>query len=236
VHVKALRQASLIEYPGRIADVVFVGGCNFRCPFCYNVDLVLRQEELPDLDPARVLQDLRERRGFVDGVVVTGGEPTLQPDLSEFLSGVKRLNLAVKLDTNGSFPDVLQQCLDQRLVDYVAMDVKTGFSRYEHAAGLLVDVDRVKQSIALLLDGDVEYEFRTTVVPGLVELGDVAAILETISGARRYRLQAFRPGPTVGWGDTPPVGAPPTELMRGMAAMAARHVADVGIRGQGSDT
>jgi len=236
VHVKALRQASLIEYPGRVADVVFVGGCNFRCPFCYNVDLVLRPEDLDDLQVPELLQELQQRRGFIDGVVVTGGEPALQPDLCEFLSSLKRLDLAVKLDTNGSMPDVLRQCLQQHLVDYVAMDVKTGLSHYAQATGRPVDVECIRQSIALLLASGVEYEFRTTVVTPLVGLGNIAEILEAISGARRYRLQAFRPGPTVGWGNTPAMSAPPVELMQSMADMAARRIVDVRIRGQSSES
>ncbi len=234
MHVKALQQASVIEYPGRISNIVFVGGCNFRCPFCYNVDLVLRPDDLADIDVARMLRDMQERRGFVDGLVVTGGEPTLQPDLLEFLSSVKRLGLAIKLDTNGSRPDVLQQCLEQHLVDYVAMDVKTGLSHYAQAAGQHVDVQSVSKSIALLLNSSIEYEFRTTIQAQLVGLDDMQEILEAISGARCYCLQAFRPGPTVGWGDASPPG-PPIELLQSMAVMAARHVADVRIRGQGSE-
>jgi pyruvate formate lyase activating enzyme len=236
VHVKALRQASLIEFPGRIADIAFVGGCNFRCPFCYNVDLVLRPGELADLEMPKLLHDLQGRRGFVDGLAVTGGEPVLQPDLLEFLSSVKRLDLAIKLDTNGSRPDVLQRCLEQRLVDYVAMDLKTGFSHYEQAAGRPVDVDRLQQSISLLLHSNIEYEFRTTVVTRLVGLEDIAEILEAISGARRYCLQAFRSGPTVGWVDAAPPDPPSVELLQTMAEMAAHHVADVCIRGQSSES
>jgi len=231
VHIKALLQASLIEYPGHIADVAYVGGCNLRCPYCHNVDLVLRPAQLPDLEPALLLHKLAARRGFIDGLVITGGEPTLQPDLPHFLASVKRLGLAVKLDTNGYRPDVLRACLEQGLVDYVAMDVKSSFARYSAAAGVPLDTGRVRESIALLLASHIDYEFRTTVVPGLVELDDVRSIVDVISGARRYYLQAFRPAPTVGWGEAPPVGAPAPELLRAMAALAAGRVAEVGLRG-----
>lgn len=233
MHIKAVLPASVIEYPQHIADVLYVGACNFRCPYCYNVDLVLHPQRLPDLDAAQVLRDLEGRcgKGFVDGVVLSGGEPTLQPDLVDFLTQVRGLGLAVKLDTNGYRPDVLQECLQRGCVDYVAMDVKSSFARYEQAAGVQVDVRRVQQSIALLLQSGMEYEFRTTVVPGLVDLEDVRAIGEVISGARRYYLQCFQPGRTVGWGDAAPVDAPSAELLQRMADIAARYVQEVGIRG-----
>lgn len=231
MHIKALRQASLIEYPDRIADVVYVGACNFRCPYCYNVDLVLRPDELPDLDPAEVLGSLKTRCGFVDGLVVTGGEPTLQPDLTAFLASAKGLGLAVKLDTNGYRPEVLQRCLEGSLVDYVAMDVKTSFARYAAAAGVSVEVERLSRSVSLLLESSIDYEFRTTVASDLVELPDIQAVLSVISGARRFYLQAFHPGSTVGWGDAGSVRAPRPEVLANMAAMAMPKVGTVGIRG-----
>ncbi len=233
MHIKAFLPASVIEYPGHIADVVYVGACNFRCPFCYNADLVLRPEQLPDLDQARLLEHLRPRAGFVDALVISGGEPTLQPDLESFLSQVRLIGLKIKLDTNGYRPAVLRRCLERGLVDYVAMDVKSSPDKYAQAAGIAVDLERVRQSIALLLHSSIDSEFRTTVVPGLVDAGDVSAIVQLISGARRYYLQAFRPGPTVGGaGYEPPAARPPAaELMREMAALAAPRVGEVGIRG-----
>lgn len=231
MHLKAVLHASIIEYPRHVADVLYVGACNFRCPFCYNVDLVTRPDELPDLATDQVLRDLPARAGFIDGVVVTGGEPTLQDGLLEFLSQLRASGLAVKLDTNGYRPDVLRECLAQGLADYVAMDVKSSPARYARAAGVPVDWSRVRESIDLLLGSQIEYEFRTTVVPGLVELEDVQAIAQAISGARAYYLQAFRPGPTLGWGAAPPVGAPEPTLLRSMAERAARQVQHVGLRG-----
>lgn len=231
MQIKAFLPASLIEYPGHIADVVYVGVCNFRCPYCYNVDLVLRPEQLPDLDLDHVLQRLEGRRGFVDGIAITGGEPTVQSGLAAFLTDVRQLGQAVKLDTNGYQPDVLQQCLERRLVDYVAMDVKSSLTRYELAAGVPVDTRRVQQSIQLLLRSEIDYEFRTTVVPGLVALQDVEAIVDLIAGARRYYLQCFRPGETVGWGRDARVDVPSSELLHEMAEMAASRVEEAGIRG-----
>jgi pyruvate formate lyase activating enzyme len=233
VHIKALLPASVIEYPGHIADVLYVGACNFRCPFCHNVDLVLRPEQLPDLDEARLLQQLRPRVGFVDALVISGGEPTLQPDLLSFLSEMRQTGLKIKLDTNGYRPDVLTQCLERGLLDYVAMDIKSSLGKYEQAAGVPVAVDRVQQSILLVLQASIDSEFRTTVVPGLVDSEDVRAIVQVVAGAKRYYLQCFRPGPTVGVVEHRPSAArPPTaELMQQMAALAAPWVQEVGIRG-----
>lgn len=231
MHIKAFLPASLIEYPGHIADVVYVGACNFRCPYCYNVDLVLRPQQLPDIELACVLQRLEARRGFVDGLAITGGEPTVQSGLIAFLADVRQLGLSVKLDTNGYRPDVLQECLERRWVDYVAMDIKTSLARYEPVAGVAVDPKRLQRSMELLLRSEIDYEFRTTVVPGLVNLQDVKAIVDLIAGARRYYLQCFRPGETLGWGRDAPVGSPSPELVQEMAGLAASQVQVVGIRG-----
>jgi pyruvate formate lyase activating enzyme len=235
MQIKAFLPASLIEYPGHIADVVYVGECNFRCPFCYNVDLVLRPERLADIPSQRVLDRLAGRRGFVDGLALTGGEPTIQPGLLPFLERVRELGLAVKLDTNGYLPQVLRECLQRGLVDYVAMDIKSSFARYVQAAGVPVESKRLQQAIALLMQGRVDYEFRTTVVPGLVEVQDVEAIATVIAGASRYYLQCFRPGETVGWGREGPATAPSAELLQEMAERAAPHVQDVAIRGLGQE-
>jgi pyruvate formate lyase activating enzyme len=233
VHIKALLPASVIEYPGHIADVLYVGACNFRCPFCYNVELVLRPEQLPDLEEAGLLQHLRPRVGFVDALVISGGEPTLQPDLMSFLSEVRQTGLKIKLDTNGYRPAVLRQCLERGLLDYVAMDIKSSLGKYQQAAGVPVAVKRVQQSIALVLHASIDSEFRTTVVPGLVDVEDVHAIVQLIAGAKRYYLQCFRPGPTVGGLDyrSATVGPPTAELLQQMAALAAPWVQEVGIRG-----
>ncbi len=231
MHIKAFLPASLIEYPEHIADVIYVGECNFRCPFCHNVDLVLRADELPDIDPDNVLVKLSSRRGFIDGVVVTGGEPTLQVDLAEFLRDVIALGLHVKLDTNGYRPDMLEECLTQGLVDYVAMDVKSRQETYARAAGVVVRTEKIVRSIRLLLASAVEYEFRTTVVPSLTTQEDIQGIARLIDGAKRYYLQCFRPGETVGWGVRGPGDGPSAELMQSMMELARPHVRQIGIRG-----
>ena len=229
MQIKGLVKTSIVDYPGRIATVVFVGGCNFRCPYCYNADLVLRPESLPDIEVGEVLRLLAERRGFVDGVVITGGEPTLQADLDLFRE-VKALGFAVKLDTNGYHPHSLHRLLQEGLLDYVAMDVKGPLEKYSLAAGRRVNTRRIEDSIQLVLSSEIEHEFRTTVVPGMVAVKDVDAIAQSIAGARRYFLQQFRPSLTLAPQFTMMDPYPATVLEK-MADAARKWVANVSIRG-----
>jgi len=230
MQIKGLIKTSVIDYPGKVAAVVFVGGCNFRCPYCYNVDLVLRPESLPDIEIGEVLRFLAERHGFVDGVVITGGEPTLQPDLADLIRELKALGLAVKLDTNGYRPQALRRLLQERLLDYVAMDVKSSLEKYPMVTGRKVDAKRIEESVQLLLSSGIEYEFRTTVVPGIVAVDDVDAIAQLIAGARRYFLQQFQPSSTVApqCAQTVPYSA---TALKNMADAAQKWVAEVGVRG-----
>ncbi len=190
---------SVIDYPGRIASVLFLGGCNFRCPFCQNADLVLRQESLPGLDLEEMMQSLEKKKGFVDGVVITGGEPLIHGEA--LLSLLRRLceaGLAVKLDTNGYEVELLREALAAGLVDYVAMDVKTSLAGYSKAAGKALDTRRIEQAIRIIMDSGARYEFRTTCVPGIVAESDIREIAALVSGAQRYYLQQFRPsGPMI---------------------------------------
>jgi pyruvate formate lyase activating enzyme len=230
MQIKGLVKTSIVDYPGKVATVVFVGGCNFRCPYCQNADLVLRPESLPDIDVGEVLRLLAERRGFVDGVVITGGEPTLQADLADFFGEVKASGLAAKLDTNGYHPHSLQRLLQGGLLDYVAMDVKGPLGKYSLVAGRRVDAKRIEDSIRLVLLSEVEHEFRTTVVPGMVGVEDVDAIAQSIAGARRYFLQQFRPSSTL----APQLATRepyPVTVLEEMADAARRWVANVTIRG-----
>ncbi len=197
MRIKALVKFSIIDYPDKIASLLFTGGCNMRCPFCQNPELVATPQALPDILPEQVLRFLEQRRGLVDGVVISGGEPTLQPDLPEWLRQIKALGFAVKLDTNGYLPDVLAALLTDRLVDYVAMDIKSTLAKYSLAAGVPVRTDLITESIALLLRGDVDYEFRTTVLPDLLTPDDIPALAELLHSARRYYLQQFRADATL---------------------------------------
>ncbi|MBU0493436.1 MAG: anaerobic ribonucleoside-triphosphate reductase activating protein [Chloroflexi bacterium] len=200
LRIQGLVKTSLIEFPGHIATVVFTGGCNLACPYCHNTELVLasRLAGQPAIPVTDVLALLAERRGFVDGVVVSGGEATLQPGLLDFLRAVRALGLATKLDTNGSRPAVLRRLLTEGLLDYVALDLKVPLNRYETAVGAPPRAGAaVGESIRLILTSGIAHEFRTTVVPHIVAPADVPAMARTIAGAQRYYLQQFRPTQTL---------------------------------------
>jgi len=195
--IKALRKVSAIDYPGKLATTIFVGGCNFRCPYCYNAELVLNPDSIPNIPEPEVLAILSERVGFIDGVCMGGGEPTIHPELPEFLGKVKEMGLLVKLDTNGSRPDVVERLIDRGLVDYVAMDFKASPEKYSKAVGVEAPMEAIMRCVELLKSSEIEYEFRTTVVPGIVDEDDLRKIAEVLRGARLYVIQQFRPWRTL---------------------------------------
>ncbi len=192
MRIGGIQWMSLLDYPGRIACTLFTVGCNFRCPFCHNPELVVPElavEGARTLD-ASLFEELRERQGFLDAVVVSGGEPTLHQDLPEVCARIKDLGYFVKLDTNGTAPDVLRDLLDDGSLDYVAMDVKAPLDAYARMAGVSVDQETIQRSIDLIIRSDVAYEFRTTAAPGLCA-DDLLRIGDTLRGARGYWLQRF---------------------------------------------
>ncbi len=230
VTIKGFIGVSLIDYPNLVASVLFVGGCNYRCPYCHNADLVLRPSLWPTIPIEQLLTDLKRRRGFVDGVVLTGGEPTLYPALARLLRTIRVMGFAIKLDTNGSQPDVLRDWLGQGLLDYVAMDVKTPLERYPEIAGRGVDVEAVSASIDVLKHCGLPYEFRTTVVPTLLEVEDIAAMACWIAGPAPYFLQQFQPH---GCLDPRLEGMEPYSAveLESMAAAARSYLSNVQLRG-----
>ena len=185
-----LQKMTLLDFPGRVACTVFTVGCNLRCPFCHNSSLVL-SAGLPELSQDDFFAFLKKRQGLLDGVAVTGGEPLLHPDMPAFLEKIRALGYAVKLDTNGAFPDRLKAILDAGLADYVAMDIKNSREKYEQTAGVAGILPQVERSAALLLEGKTPFEFRTTLVDELHEPEDFAAIGRWIAGAERYFIQGF---------------------------------------------
>lgn len=190
--VAGLQKNSLIDYPGKVSAVVFVSGCNFRCPYCHNPELA--RGRYPQRIPlADVLDFVGRRRALLDGVVITGGEPTLWPHLYAFCYDLKQLKMAVKLDTNGSRPDVIRQVIGEELVDYVAMDIKTSLDHYKPPLCDRAEAPLVRESIRLIMEHAKDYEFRTTCVTPFVDKEIMASIAKEISGARRYILQPFRP-------------------------------------------
>lgn len=190
-----LQKTTLLDYPGHVAATIFTGGCNFRCPFCHNSNLLDPSEFPPEqiFTEEEVLAFLKKRRSVLEGVCITGGEPTLQPDLSDFIRQIRRLGLLVKLDTNGSRPDILQSLLEEGLLDYVAMDIKSSPSHYAEAAGTdAVPLSAVRESVLLLRNGRIPYEFRTTVVRELHSADDFREIGAWLAGDSAYYLQNYR--------------------------------------------
>lgn len=195
-----MQPLSVIEYPEKLAAVVHTGGCNFRCPYCYNRDLVLRPNSIPSISEQEVLDLLAKRKKWLDGLAITGGEPTLHADLPNFIKRVKALDYLVLLETNGTNPEMLGDLTDHKLVDYIAMDIKAPlrWERYKVAAGISNRslFEKVLKSVELLKRGKTDYEFRTTFEPTL-RSEDILTIAEQLRGAKRYALQQFIPRSTV---------------------------------------
>ena len=181
---------SLLNYPDMVSATIFTNGCNFLCPYCQNSALVLDAKDNELIPEEEVLDYLKERRKLLDGVCITGGEPTIQKDLKEFIEKVKSLGLKVKLDTNGSHPEVIKELLDNNLIDYIAMDIKTVFSKYNQIANRKVDTDALRSSIDLIKNSNIDYEFRTTVVKAFVSYEDLIFILDYLN-CKKYYLQKF---------------------------------------------
>ena len=231
MRIDGLQKMTLLDFPGHVACTVFTAGCNFRCPFCHNALLVTEIEETTPFSPEGVLEFLEKRKGLLDGVAVTGGEPLLQPGLAEWLEQVKALGFAVKLDTNGSSPDKLKDLVSRSLVDYVAMDIKNSPAKYPVTAGIDPGLlPAIRESVDFLLSGAVDYEFRTTVTAEFHEVSDFPEIGAWIRGAKRYFLQPF-----VDSGDLiskEPMHAPDEETLAGMLAAVSPFVLRAEIRGQ----
>lgn len=224
-----LQKVTLLDYPGKIASTVFVGGCNLRCPFCHNGTLVSSPATYKPIPEAEIFAILKQRTKVLDGICVTGGEPLLY-DIAPFLTKVKELGLRVKLDHNGTAPRELQSLISQQLVDYVAIDIKNSPDKYASTVGIdTFDITPVLQTIQLLLHSDVDYEFRTTVVKELHTAADFHEIGAMIAGAKRYFLQQF-----INSGDilhNTSFHACSYEEMQTFANIAKLYVSDVQIRG-----
>lgn len=190
--ISGFQKLTLLDFPGRVAATIFTGGCNMRCPFCHNALLVTELDKTDEINEEEILSYLDKRAGVLDGVCITGGEPLLQPDVADFIKKIKEIGLAVKLDTNGTRPEMLRTLLEEGLLDYVAMDIKSSKERYAEAVGIEgFDIAPIEESVALLKEGKIDYEFRTTVVRELHTTDDIRKIAQWISGAPRYFLQNF---------------------------------------------
>ena len=189
---KGFQKVSLIDFKPYIAAVVFTGGCSFRCRYCYNPDLVLNPNSLPDISEQEVLDYVESKKTFIDGVVLLGGEPCIYPELVDFCRKLKQKGFLVKLYTNGSKPDVLKQLIDNNLVDEISMDIKAPFDKYDVVAGVEVDKEKIKESIDLIMNSKINYSFNTTAIPGLVGKKEIFKIAKMIEGAKKYTIQEFQ--------------------------------------------
>lgn len=188
-----LNKTTLLDYPGKVACTIFIGGCNFRCPFCQNGPLVLDSANQPEISQEEILKFLKKRQGILEGVCITGGEPTLYPELFSLIKKIRELGYMIKLDTNGSHPDVIKKLADEKLIDKVAMDIKASPDNYPTLCGLVSpDMNAIKASVSYLLEGNIDYEFRTTVVKELHTEQDFIEIAKWLKGAKAYYLQAYR--------------------------------------------
>ena len=223
-----LQKMTLLDFPGHVACTVFLGGCDFRCPFCHNFELIDGSAQ-PIMDEEEFFSFLRRRQGLLDGVAITGGEPCLHRDLPELLERIRALGFATKLDTNGTHPNLLEEILRRDLADYVAMDIKNSPGKYAATCGVeQADMDAIHKSIELIRTAAPDYEFRTTVVREFHEDADFPLIGEMIAGARRYFLQCFTDRDSVPFGD---LHAPFAEDLARYAALVRPFVPDTQIRG-----
>ncbi len=195
LEIKGYKQGSLIEWPGLIVDSIFLAGCDFRCPYCHNPDLI-DPKSVKSYDIDLVLEEIdnRAKSKWLDGVSITGGEPTLNKKLPKFLRILKNMGLKTKIDTNGNHPEVVKKLLDEGLLDYIAMDVKATPEKYEKATRKTIDIKKIKETIKIIIESGIEHEFRTTVAPTIVDPEkDLPIIAKMIKGARRFYIQQFRP-------------------------------------------
>ena len=190
--IKGLQKTTLLDFPGRVACTVFTGGCNFRCPFCHNASLVLSPNEVEDISEDQFFSFLSKRKGILDGVCITGGEPLLQKDIIAFIEKIHSMGFLVKLDTNGSYPDKLKEIVSLNIIDYIAMDIKNSQQKYSQSAGIDKDCHECIESIKFIMSCGIDYEFRTTVIKELHTRADIEAIGNIIKGAKRYYLQKFK--------------------------------------------
>lgn len=225
--IHGLQKMTLLDFPGRVACTVFLGGCDLRCPYCHNAELIDGSAPAV-MDDGELLAFLKKRVGLLDGVAVTGGEPLLR-DIAPLLREVRALGYAVKLDTNGTHPARLRALLDEGLVDYVAMDVKNSLERYAETVGVAgLDLAPIRESAALLMEGRVDYEFRTTVCRELHDDDSIRGVGEFLAGARRLYLQPFADRDTVAFAG---FSAPDMPTLERWAEILRGFVGEVGIRG-----
>ena len=226
--IKGLQKTTLLDYPSKVAATIFTGGCNFRCPFCHNASLVIHANSQDAITEEVIFSFLSKRRGILDGICITGGEPLLQKDIAEFCRKVKELGLLIKLDTNGSRPAELKALISEGLIDYIAMDVKNSKELYAATSGIDGFPSEVEESVKLIMSCGIPYEFRTTVVKELHSKESIESLCQWISGAKQYFLQGF-----IDSGDIIDVGysAYSAEEMTEFLEIAKKYIPSAALRG-----
>ncbi len=193
MQIHGFNKTTLLDYPKHLASTIFLGNCNFRCPFCHNKGLVLFPDTQPNIPMELVFDYLKKRKNVIEGVCITGGEPTLSPGLFDFIAQIKNLGYLVKLDTNGYRPDVIKELLSHNMLDYIAMDIKASPENYHRLTGLSqIDINKINESIHIIMNSSIDYEFRTTLVKELHSIDDFESIGKWIRGCSSYYLQAYR--------------------------------------------
>ncbi|MFQ5800388.1 MAG: anaerobic ribonucleoside-triphosphate reductase activating protein [Candidatus Hydrothermarchaeales archaeon] len=234
MNIRGFIDTSFVDWDKKVSCVVFTGGCNLRCSFCYNFGLVFHPEKFEEIPEDFIFEYLREHSDFIDGVCITGGEPTVQSDLVEFCRKIKHLELDIKLDTNGTQPKNVEQLLKEKLVDYVAMDVKAPLEEksYSTVAGVTFNgsFGNIKETIDIVINSDIDHEFRTTVIPNIHTKKDIEDISKSITGAKRYYLQKFQPHTR--FDNLNKNKTQSDEEMEELVKVARRHVANVEWRGR----
>ncbi|MBE7445736.1 MAG: anaerobic ribonucleoside-triphosphate reductase activating protein [Planctomycetia bacterium] len=233
IPIKGFIENSLIEWEGKIVSIIFLPSCNLRCPYCHAPHLVQTPNELESIPVDAVVGKIRQNLGWVDGVVVTGGEPTSHKQLDAFLALLKDTGIVVRLDTNGTNPQTLKDLLARKLLDCIAMDIKAPLqkAKYELVSGVPCNIEDIKKSIRIIMESGIEYEFRTTVCPSQLDGDDVEEISRTIEGASRYILQGFRPNHCLD-SKMLKIEPYPVETLKGFAACAGKYVDYCCVRGE----
>ena len=233
INIRGFLETSFLDWDGKVSSIVFLPGCNFKCPYCSNWLLVHEPDSLPEVKLDKIEHFLTERKDFIDCVVITGGEPTIHSWLPELLKHFKELGLLVKLDTNGTNPKILSELLtpNSRLIDYIAMDVKAPLNeKYDLACGTKVNLAEIRESIKLIMNSGIDYEFRTTVIPNLLGEAEIEAIAQTIAGAKKYALQQFVPAHSM-IKEMQALGPHPKETILALAEIAKKYVPATIVRG-----
>jgi len=228
--IGGFQKVTLLDYPGAVAANIFFAGCNFRCGFCHNPDLVEIKPETEFIPVKDVLAFLAKRQGLLEAVCLGGGEPLLQADLADFLTKIKTLGYLIKLDTNGYNSTLLQELLDLKLVDYIAMDIKASLAKYPEVVGQKIDVNKILQSIKIIKNSGINYEFRTTVLPKYHNLEEIEKIAKMIAGAEKYYLQRFNNRKTYDPNFRAEMAYPDEDLEK-MQQLALKYVKNCQIRG-----